>query len=206
MTYDIQLDANHKYTVDGRSAPGVNEILKAAGIGYSAESDEGYEIPEEIRDAARERGTLIHQCCHYLAEGDLDWDSVPDEAIPYVECYEDFVQQEGFVCIESEKFVYSPDGDYCGTFDQRGMISWDEWIIDLKTSTVGLKPWHALQLAAYSHAISPGKPLRRGVLEFKPNGKRKRYRLREIESDFEWDLSVFMAARRIMTWRDLNGK
>jgi hypothetical protein len=78
--------------------------------------------------------------------------------------------------------------------------------VDLKSSTVGWKPWHDVQLAAYSKLVCD-EPLGRMVLEFKPNNKRRRYHEHWVpQSSFAWDWDVFLAARKIAAWRDLNGK
>jgi hypothetical protein len=83
----------HRYTLDGETLPSVTQILQASGIiDFSG-------IPQPILLAARDRGTAVHQACHYHNEDDLDVEAFaaqfPDYW-PYLSAWITFRWDSGF--------------------------------------------------------------------------------------------------------------
>ena len=92
-------DATHTYTLDGQVVPSVTGILKASGlIDFTG-------IPESILEAARVRGTTVHEAIAYFNEGDLDIDQF-DQDFPeyrgYLAGWLSFRHQRNFVAVLSE--------------------------------------------------------------------------------------------------------
>lgn len=193
----------HTYRVDGRDIPGVTEILKAAGIGHSAESDSGFAISDDVMEAARDRGTDVHYACELLDRNDLDFDSLDEEIAAYVVGYQNWKDATGFVPDMIEQVVYCPEHDYVGTLDRAGWIGDQRVVVDLKSGSGGLKPWHRKQLAAYAYPIKGENepwPLRI-CLVLKPTTKKGWTQYTFLPQSAEWDFKVFLAARTIYTDR-----
>jgi len=87
----------HQYVLNGERLPSVTQILQASGlIDFS-------KIPGPILEAAKARGTAVHQAAHYYNEGDLDPDFETDfpEYWPYLSAWITFRQDSGFVLADS---------------------------------------------------------------------------------------------------------
>lgn len=190
---------DHIYRVDGNVKESVTGIL--AGVGLSDNGKAGtWTIDPDVLDYAAERGTCVHEATELDDLGLLDDESCDDEVFEYVEAYRDFVADTGFVSVACEVAFHDAEFDYCGTFDKVGYIGEDLYIIDLKTASVGLKPWHKYQLAAYARPFfkETGKWPKRMMLHLRPELKRKKYREYHFsEKSAEWDWAVFAAARTI---------
>lgn len=134
---------DHSYFVDERRVPSVTQILDAAGLcpDYSR-------IPPAVLAHARERGAHVDLCCDLHDAGDLDWDSVHPEALPYVRAWQRFRDRERFVPVHSQGVVYHPELDYAGSFDGFGLIGNAGTLVDRKC-TSKLSDTYALQLALY---------------------------------------------------------
>lgn len=127
LTFD---EPTHRYTLDGAVVPSVTGILKASGlIDFSG-------IPEATLEAARVRGTRVHQACHFLNEDDLDLDQFridfPDY-VGYVEGWIKFVAENGFVPIVNEGRIASRRHQIAGTFDTFGHMDGCGALIDYAT-------------------------------------------------------------------------
>ena len=141
----ILCDENHRYTVDGVSVPGVNEILDDV-LGKPFYPDDG--------GAAMKFGTLVHETCQMDDEGDLDEESVDPSILPRLAAFREFKRLTGWVTLSRETMVshpamYAGRYDYCGTMPVRGRVR--GVLLDLKSG----KPLKRvrLQLAAYKMAI-----------------------------------------------------
>jgi hypothetical protein len=200
----------HCYRVDGRVVPGVTSILKAAGIGHSDTTDGGFTVPADVMEAARDRGHDVHLACEYLDRGgvDVDWDEGEEpEWWPYLLAYEQFKEDTGFVPDLIEQPLYCAEYDYTGTLDRAGWIGDERVVVDLKSGGGGLKPWHPVQLAAYAYPLKGETWPLRIVVEFKPQLKRKQYKMHRFSpASAEWDFKVFLAARTICTFKELSCK
>jgi hypothetical protein len=199
-------EETHTFRVDGRVVPGVTSILKSAGIGHSDTTEDGFEVSEDVMEAARDRGTDAHYACQLLDEGDLDWDSLDEEIEPYVAGYERWKESVGFVPDLIEQALYNETDDYCGIVDRCGWIGEERVVVDLKTGSGGLKPWHSVQTAAYAACLPEEKWPQRIVLVLKATTKKGFTEYRFSPKTAEWDYEVFKAARTLWTFRELASK
>jgi hypothetical protein len=121
----------HVYRLDGRPVwRSVTGVLKAAGlIDFSA-------IPGPILDAARVRGTTVHQAIAYHNEGDLAVDhfraAFPDYW-PYVAAWLHFREARRFTPVLAEYRVASRRYDLAGTIDCLGILDGHAAILDFAT-------------------------------------------------------------------------
>jgi hypothetical protein len=174
----------HSYTIDGKWAPGATTLLgavlaKPALVGwaarlvaeYVADKDrvwledlraDGREalvdhlkgVPDRARNAAAERGTLIHSYAERVIAGEELEDT------PELEPLWDHVQQAVYfldewgiepLCVEA--VLANRTHRYCGTADLVAVNKWGAHAVyDYKTGDSGIWPETALQLAAYLHA------------------------------------------------------
>jgi hypothetical protein len=203
-------EETHCFRVDGRVIPSVTGILRAAGIGHSDTTESGFTISEEVMEIARERGSNVHLACEYLDRGgvDCDWDDGEEpDWWPYALAYEQFKEDTGFVPDLIEHRVYCAEHDYCGILDRAGWIENERVVLDLKSGGGGLKPWHPVQLAAYAYPIGGDEWPLRMVVELKPDLKRKQYKVHRFSPQSAgWDMEVFLAARTILTFKELSCK
>ena len=202
----VELDESHIYRVDGDVIPGVSEILKAGGYGNPAETEGGFVISDEVIDNAADRGHIIHEAISLLMAGDLDWETVDDECLPYMNAFKEWMDATGFYAVSSEALFFEPEFRYCGTRDLVGYIGDDLTIVDPKTGSAGLKPWHKYQLAAYAYPMSERgtKWPRRIILHLKKTGSYKTYEFSTIKAP--WEMEVFLACRTIHTAKSLDRK
>lgn len=144
---DLNFDhAAHEYWVAGKKLPfSATKILEICGVN-SVEK-------RFYTEKSRTRGTNVHSCCHYLAENDLDWDTVSPELTPYVRDYERHVSDLNFVPVICELPAYHKIFEYGVTLDQGGLIGDKLAIVELKTGK--LQPWTAIQTALQVMALFP---------------------------------------------------
>jgi len=122
--------ATHRYTLDDVVVPSVTGILKASGlIDFSG-------IPESILEAARVRGTTVHQAIAYFNEGDLDLEQFQIDFpayVGYVEAWLSFVSQRNFLPVLNEHRVASRRHQIAGTFDTIGLLDGHCALVDYAT-------------------------------------------------------------------------
>lgn len=111
------------------------------------------QAPWKKRDEAAVRGTAVHALAERLVHGeDVD---VPDELVPYVTGYADFLDQWDVTPILTEKSVANREHWFAGRFDLIASIpalhDGAPIEIDLKTSR-GVYADTAVQAAAYARA------------------------------------------------------
>lgn len=145
----ILKEPSHEYFLNGLRIPGATGILKANGVIEDTWFNEG----------ARFRGTAVHACCHYLAEGYLDLGSVKPEIIGFLNAYQEACQSLDFWPQECETAIYHPIYLYGVKPDQIGIYGGlngglkKEGIFELKTGQ--MQPWTALQTALQAMARWP---------------------------------------------------
>lgn len=130
-------------------------------------------IPEEVLQAAAERGTRVHKACASITRG--LWAPVPIDIRGYVDSFKrafDYVDE----VLLTEEPVSSRTFGYMGHPDivwrYRGEDLWT--LIDNKTPRAHLLVWNA-QISAYDHAVEEDKGIvigRSGSLRLHPDGKR----------------------------------
>lgn len=204
----------HRYRVDGREVRSATQTLDLAGLvpDYSR-------IPAATLAYARERGEHVDLCCDLFDDGDLDWETVHPEALPYVRAWQQFRVREGYVPIVSQGIVYHPELDYAGTADSYGLCGREKapTIVERKC-TAKIATTYALQTAAYAMPgiglatdESPGELLtltvaRRLVVQLRNDAD---YRLYDCEVEARkagrCDFAAFRAAVELARWHGTNG-
>ena len=143
----------HTYTLAGLRLPSVTEIIRTV-LG-----DRFGRVDEAVRERARVRGKLVHKACQYLDEDELDWEqwnefdrqrwvNGEELILPRVLSYKWWRHETGFVPIDNEKIVYTPE--FAGTLDKKGVLFGRMTIIDLKSGEVDQAT--GLQTAGYAIA------------------------------------------------------
>lgn len=188
QTHDLRLDALHRYWIGERELIGVTAALHLAGL---VDAD-------WFTDAAKLRGTYVHEACCMTDDGDLGF--VDPAYAPYVAAYDCFLRdvQPQWAYIEHK--VHDPARGYAGTLDRIGFVQ-NKWaLIDIKTG--GDQPWHGPQTAAYARLMPHGSGLKpdRFGLYLRRDGT---YRL--VPFTERTDESAFFAALTIAQFRSLHG-
>lgn len=130
---EIQLiEESHQYLVDDKPVKSVTQLLKEYGLSNYWNNDPWY----------LERGTAVHRATHFIDIGDLDFETVDPQIMPYLEAYMKFKQETGWVFKHIEEKFYHPIYHYCGTPDRFLPL------LDIKTGEDS-----KLQLAAYGELL-----------------------------------------------------
>jgi hypothetical protein len=112
--------------------------------------------PWKIRDAAADRGTLVHALAEAIALDQTP--TVPPELEGYVRAYENWVADFQVEYVAAEASVYSREIGYAGTLDAIVRVpSLGQILVDFKTGK-DVYPEAALQLTAYRWADFIGMP------------------------------------------------
>lgn len=140
----------HEYRVDGRLLLSVTQILKRAGyVRYEGAGGMFY----------ANRGTTVHLATEFLDKGTLDFESIDEKIVPYLEQYRDFKATTGIAIEAIEERFHSVEDGYAGTRDRRVKIGSKRGVLDIKTGRPA--PWHPLQTAGYAmplHVAAHARP------------------------------------------------
>lgn len=180
MIQRVETKYGHSYKIDGKRAVGVTTALKGipkdAIVPWAAKEvatyvvDNIYDvkrmldsggkyptidflkgIPNQRRDTAAIRGTAVHALAEKYIRGEEI--EVPDDVLPYVEGYAQFIADWSPVSVHEELVVASRTHGYAGTLDSiqdlPGGVG--RALVDYKTSR-GVYGEVALQVAAYRYA------------------------------------------------------
>ena len=138
---------NHRYFKDGDLKPSVGEIVNFyLNIDLS-------NIPPEILKSAQDRGTDIHLMCDKILTGE-DFETI------YSKEYKDFeyLRKKHKIkanSIEGIVYAWTPNGDYCGTYDLYDSKS--KILYDIKTSyEKHIEEW-TLKTNLYRYALEQNK-------------------------------------------------
>jgi|GEM_PF-5481690 len=174
---EIIITEDHKYMNGDIEIPGVTTVLQDVGIiNYGPFVTTG-------------KGTRLHKIIELYRTGQLNWETISDEEIEYIQRFDQLTGKYEFA--EYEKQLYNPVYHYAGTCD----FSFGLWIGELKTG----KPeaWHLLQLAAYCYIEKKA-----GVLIY-PGLKRnpiREYTFPELKEAFKH----FLCALDVYNYKRLN--
>lgn len=191
---------------DGKTVPSVTTVLKVfpKGEGFDrwlGQAD-SYADAISVRNAAGERGTMIHGAIEMLLKGDSvlfndSWDAkAMKQLYGFVNWYRDTKPE----IIANEAFVWNQACGYAGTVDIICRIDGRMWLLDVKSSG-DIYPSHHVQTQAYARAwnemqTDPDDLVDcTGVLLLKSSTK-KGYMVQECPDDeAAWD--AFLAAKTI---------
>lgn len=136
----------HVYTLDGDRVPSVTGVLKAAGlIDFS-------HIPSATLEAARTRGTVVHQAIHFFNERDLDVGAFVRDFPSYrayLTAWMQFCASREFVSVLCEHRIASRRYRVAGTLDCLGLLDGSPVLLDFATGDPG-EAAKDLQTAAYA--------------------------------------------------------
>jgi hypothetical protein len=201
--YEIDLDeATHVYTVRHAGAPGgeafqsVTSFLQECGLYPSFAGAD----PADV-EAARFRGSNVHLATELLdTAGGLDWSSLTDDEVPFVQAYDTFREEIGFQPVMIERAFASLPYRVAGKTDRLGLLRDGEpCVADVKTGDIAACT--ALQLAAYGWLADPRHVWRRFAVRLKPTGVPlvKEFPIEE----YARDVSVFLSTISVTQWRHL---
>lgn len=192
LTFD---EASHRYRLDGERIPGITAVLKSAGM-----------IEDTHFTAfSRDRGSAVHLAVQYAAEGDLKTESLAAFLVPYVEAWERFRADSGWVATEPpELLVASPTLRFATRIDGVGVLNGATFVLNWKTGQPAA--FHSVQAAAEAIAYVETYgtvslwTVRRAALYLRDDGT---YRLEEHARRGDFD--DFRAAARVYHWQEMNG-
>ena len=177
----------------------IPSVTQAIGI---FTQDAYAKIPEDVLQAAQERGIVLHELAGQYAAG-MWIDEVPDTVTGYFTSFRRWFDSFAVKTILVEQLLVHPTLLYQGTPDWAGVIKGDDVItlLDWKTPVFASKAWR-LQLAAYRALLEKhGHPVKRvGSLQLRKDGKAAKFV--EYTGSLTDDMRIFMAV--LTAWRFLN--
>ena len=186
----------HEYFLNGNKLPSVTHILQDAGIIDLSG------IPFSRLEAAREFGSAVHLACQLYDQDNLNEKTLDHNLRPYLDAWNKFKEDTGFVIIENENPICSPKYRFAGTPDRVGRLDCLT-IVDIK-STAELSPAIGIQTAGYQIAWNETheeKVKKRIAVLLQPDGK---YRI-QVYKD-KSDTNLFLSALSIYNWKQRNLK
>lgn len=173
----------HTYDVDGVRYPNVTGVLKAAGL-----------IDDQwFTEWNRKLGSCVHEATALYDKGVLDASTLDPVLDPYMEAWQAFRLDSGFIPMLIEEPVANIVHQYAGTLDRFGSIKGNPWLIDIKTGQT--QRWAALQTAAYAGCLDAAW-MNRAAVELQSDG---RYNLREHKDRTDWD--VWIGVLNMIKWK-----
>lgn len=189
----------HKYALKGFIVPNVTSV-----IDRFLPFDRG--APTEVLEAARERGTIVHQLTAKLDRH--EWTLVLEDDTRlagfdgYIQAWEAFLLETNAQIEAIEQRVYNDKYRYAGTLDR--IVRLDGKLVILEIKTGLLYPSYKWQTAAYQEAFNEGrmdeKATGRLAVQLKVDGK---YHLEWHKSGADFD--AFKGALAITNWENENG-
>lgn len=192
------LEDGHQYRWKGVSVPGVTSLLD--GLHSFAG------VPMEILEAARERGSRVHDVCQFYDERDLDEEALEcefPEEWGYLQGWKLFLAAAQPTWTHIEEPVFHQVLRYAGKPDRRGSLTVNGVhhqmaVVEIKTPELAHPCW-GVQLAAY--AAASGSP---GVPRFSVQlGRDGTYKIRQWTDANDWP--VFASLSTLHTWRTRHG-
>jgi hypothetical protein len=190
-------DDRHEYRVSGVLFPSVTQVLGLIGEDWSA-------MPASVLgnvEAAGEFGRHVHEAVHLLNIGNLDHADLDPALRPYLQQYERFLVETGYVIVDSEFIVVDRLLRYAGKPDSKGVLparrksALDRRaVLDVKT-TAAVPRTVGPQTAAYAHPLGPLYMHGRYCLHLRPDD----YRLIPQSDPTDWN--VFGAALTCYHWK-----
>lgn len=183
----------HVYRFNGEVVPSVTQLLEPL------HSFAG--VPDDVLQAAQQRGTDAHLLCQYHDEGDLNPSSVAECYAGYLDAWTSFCREYGARWELIEQRLYSRRFRYAGTVDRVGTLERfprTRWVLDIKTSAQKHRVW-GLQTAAYrnqliehdaQHALD-----RRATVQINANGT---YAFHTWDDPADWH--AFQALTTLYHW------
>lgn len=168
----------------------VTQVLRLAGlVDFSG-------IPPAVLEAARQRGTAVHQYIDGMLRGLLGPEDADSNLGPYLAAWEHAIAGLGLEIEAHEVEVQNISHGYCGRLDLLAKIGAEDWLLDVKTSRE-VHPSTALQTIAYALALSPPRRVKRGAIHLRGDGT---WSLVPFANDRD-DRYDWLACLRVAAWR-----
>lgn len=193
-------EATHVYRYNGVIVPGVTGLL---GLLHSFAN-----VPPEVLEIAKERGTDVHDMTQMEDEDDLDEPRLKAECPgiwSYLPSYRRFKRDCTPKWRAIEEPIFHRTLRYATTPDRLGEFTYQakrvtDAVLELKTSADEHPVW-GMQTMAQAQAA--GRPTaRRFSLQLFPEGSPKPYRLREWTDPDDWP--AFVSLLTLRTWKERN--
>ena len=134
-------EKTREHVAGGKTVPSVTEVLAKF-----------FPPSQFYTKSGKEKGANLHLCCQFLAENDLDWDSVHPEILPQVRAYQRFLAETLFRPTILEQAFHDNSLWVCGKPDQIGVLGGRLSVIDIKRGSK--LQTHKLQTAAYKMILT----------------------------------------------------
>lgn len=180
-------EEGHIFRWGGQIVPSITKILSDSGLfEFNFCTQEGLE-----------RGSRVHKATEMFDRGTLDWNSVDESEIGYVQAYEKFILDTGFKPEIIEEKLYSPTFGFAGIPDRAGKLNGRNVIVEIKTG-VENRRYERLQTAAQYILLTENytdyKISSRIALHIKNDGS---YSIGKPFLHHSKDISQFMALKTI---------
>lgn len=136
----------HTYTVDGEVYPSVTHICRYINYDKAANAN------PYLRDAAANRGTMVHECTAMIDNG-IDFEE-PPEITGYLNAYRAFLRDYKPQWLAIEKRIASGSLECAGTLDRFGIIDDYYAIVDIKSTATLSKDYVSAQLYGYKEILT----------------------------------------------------
>ena len=191
LTFD---EGPHEYRLNGILIPSVTQVLSVF--------DSYAGVPANILAEAADRGTAVHRATELYDADDLDFGSLDDALIGYVEAWMKFLDDKKPELVAIEKRTYHPKMGYAGTLDRELILDGFLSVLDIK-SCFKMMPSTGPQTWAYMDAENAHR-------KAKADHIKKRYGL-QLKRDGNYELHLyrdnvndsadFIAALRLKNWQ-----
>lgn len=184
LTFD---PVGHVYQLDGKTLPHVTGILASEGLIDSS----------WFTEYGRDRGRLVHRVIQLYDDGELEEATVDPILQPYLQAWQRFKAESGFIVDASEVAMASDIYQVAGMVDKIGRFNERRAIVDIKSGAI--QPWMGLQLALYQILLGDPTTIRCAV-KLSDDGKYRFHRFTDRQ-----DRQVALAVVAVHQWKIKNG-
>ena len=178
-------DELHEYYLEGKQLPSVTTLLKDCGIIDTA----------FYTGTGADNGTRRHYLTELYDKDTLDWGTVAEEDLPYLNAWIQAKEDLNMEIQGIEQRMYHPLLMFAGCLDRLATIGGKPTVIDIKTGQKA--KWHELQLILYGlMAIHTDKKPSLMTVYLKKTGK---YTVQEYDYSNE---RFALSAVRISQWKN----
>jgi hypothetical protein len=189
----------HEYRVDNVVIPSVTQILKAEGlINFSL-------VNPAILERNSEFGNSVHSMIEFFCKGTLDEKSLDPALKPYLQSWNNFVEDYGYTWHQIEYRGYSKTYRYAFTMDQLGEISKTNnpghCLLDYKTG----KPTHSHKIQMGGYKLADGKKYNNIIILYlNPETKPRGYKV-DFAINNKKEQGLFLAALSLYNYKKEKG-
>ena len=179
------VEETHIYTVNGVETTSVTTLLKDCGIINN----------KFYTEAGANNGKRRHLLTELYDQNRLDWGTIGEADLPYLEGWIKFKEERKVEIMEIEVGAYHPLLNYAGRVDRLALINREPYVIDIKTGVFSKAS--ELQMILYGMMFTY-KGQRPNLLLVHLNGK-STYKPNEVTYK---DERFAMSAVRINQWKN----